>query len=136
MDNKAVAFALTRLTLGVNFFMHGFVRMPKLGKFANGIVEQFQNTMIGFEPLLRGYAYGLSFAELLLGLALLLGFKTQYALVGCSLVMTSLIFGSCVLENWSNVGTQMVYVIVVYLLLVGYRPNKYSVDGLLRKAQA
>jgi thiosulfate dehydrogenase [quinone] large subunit len=133
MDNKTAAFALTRLTVGVNFFMHGFIRMPKLGKFADGVVEQFQDTMIGFEPLLRGYAYGLSFAELLLGLALIVGFKTKYALAGCSLVMTSLIFGSCVLENWSNVGTQMIYVAVVYLLLANYVPNTYSVDGWLRK---
>ena len=133
MDHKQTAFALTRFTLGINFFMHGFVRLPKLGAFADGLVADFQDTMIGFDPLIRAYAYTLSIAELLLGLALLLGFKTKYALAGCSLVLTSLIFGSCALETWSNVASQMVYVILVYLLLWNWMPTKYSIDHYLDK---
>lgn len=97
------------------------------------MAEMYQDTIIGFAPLIKAYTYTLTFAEALIGLAILVGFKTKYALAACSLTLTTLIFGSCIKENWSGVGTQMVYVVVVYLLLWGYTATKYSVDAALKK---
>lgn len=133
MEHKELAFLVTRISLGVNFLMHGLVRLPKLQQAAQGMAENYQDTVIGFAPLIQGYTYALTFAEILIGLAILIGFKTKYALAACSLTLTTLIFGSCLKENWGAVGTQMVYVIVVYLLLWGYTSTKYSVDAALQK---
>lgn len=133
MDHKELAFLVTRISLGVNFLMHGLVRLPKLQEAAAGMTKMYQDTIIGFEPLITGYVYALTIAEALLGLAILIGFKTKYALAACSLTLTTLIFGSCIKENWSAVGTQMVYVVLVYLLLWGYTKTRYSVDYYLNK---
>ena len=42
-----------------------------------------------------------------------------------------LVFGSALREQWDTVGTQMIYAIVYYLLLVHRRFDRISVDAFL-----
>jgi len=37
MSNQQLAFLLARITLGINLFIHGLVRIPKLNAFAEGV---------------------------------------------------------------------------------------------------
>jgi thiosulfate dehydrogenase [quinone] large subunit len=41
LNNFELAFVLGRLLLGLNFLMHGLVRIPKLAVFSAGIEKEF-----------------------------------------------------------------------------------------------
>ena len=41
LHNFELAFVLGRLLLGLNFLLHGLVRLPKLEVFRAGIVKEF-----------------------------------------------------------------------------------------------
>ena len=132
MSDKELAFLLGRLSLGVNFAAHGIVRLPNLHSFCEGMVTQFQNTLIGFDPLIYAYSYLLVWLELFVGIALIIGFKTRASLVVVSMIMMSLIFGASMQEEWPRVGFQMIYVVFTFLLLQGYMNTKYSLDARWR----
>ena len=44
LDRK-LAYLMLRFTLGLNILMHGFVRMPHLSAFADGMVKLFAETL-------------------------------------------------------------------------------------------
>ena len=133
MPNRELAFLIGRITLGVNFAAHGIVRLPKLNAFCEGMVKQFQDTLIGFDPLIYSYSYALVFVELLVGITLIIGFKTKASLVLVSMIMMSLIFGASMQEEWPRVGFQMIYVVFGYLMMLGFEETRYSLDSKLKK---
>lgn len=133
--DQELALALFRLTLGVNFFMHGATRVfGDLSKFVGGTVKGFEKTILP-APLVELYATGLAFVELGLGVLLILGLFTRASLVIGALVMSSLVFGMGLRQQWDTVGSQMVYAICFFLLLFFHVPNRFSLDGLRDKAR-
>ena len=117
-----------RLTLGVNIFIHGINKVfdgPE--HFYDSIRPSFETTML---PLWSVHivAWGLPFFEAALGLLITVGLFTRWALTVGGLVMTLLVFGTAVRNESLLLGTQMVYVVVYYLLLRDLRPNPYSLD--------
>lgn len=133
MDSQALAFTLGRITLGLNFFAHGLVRLPKLHQFSTWMVGELQNTLIGNEHLVYGFAFGLVIVELIVGITLLIGWKTKASLILTSFIMMSLIFGACMQEAWPRVGVQMIYVIFIFLLTYFYQIVPYSLDHHFKK---
>jgi thiosulfate dehydrogenase [quinone] large subunit len=127
LNNFELAFVLGRLLLGVNFLMHGLVRIPKLPVFRAGIVKEFAATPLP-EPLVSLFATVLPFAEASIGLLLLLGLFTRPALLAAMLVITSLVFGSSLLEKWSIVGDQMVYGLYIITLILHLQRNRLCLD--------
>jgi thiosulfate dehydrogenase (quinone) large subunit len=128
--DQELALALFRFTLGVNFFMHGGVRLfGNLNKFIAGTTAQFQNSVLP-APFVQVFATTLPLIELALGILLVLGLFTRLALVVGALLMTSLIFGMGLLQKWDVVGLQMTYAIAFFLLLFFHIPNRFSLDGL------
>ena len=117
--NSQLAFFFGRLLYGVNFFAHGLVRIPKLNKFMEWILNEFKDTMIP-KVLLEPYAFLLVFLELVVGVSLVFGFKTRFFLIISNLILISLSFGACIQEAWPRVGVQMVYAIFNYQLLRDY----------------
>ena len=116
LTNHQLAFFLARLTLGVNFFLHGFVRLPKLSKFVAGMEKQFAESMLpGF--LVTPTAWAIPIVEAILGALLILGIKTRATLTASALLMLVLISGCCLIENWSAVGTQMLYTLYIVILI-------------------
>jgi thiosulfate dehydrogenase (quinone) large subunit len=130
--HKALAYGTFRLALGMVELMHGLARLPILAGFAGGMVKQFQGTIL---PGWFVYGFGsvLPFLEGLIGLALLLGVFTRWALVAASLLMSILIFGTSLRSDWSIVGIQMIYVIAFFVALFFLEHNEYSVDRVLRR---
>jgi len=116
MSNQQLAFLLARITLGINLFIHGLVRIPKLNAFAEGVTQGFQETML---PLLlvKPLAYAIPVIELLLGLAILLGIWTRKSLVASAIFIIILISGSAFQENWDGVSTQMLYALFIFFLI-------------------
>ncbi|NVO84907.1 DoxX family protein [Hymenobacter terrestris] len=129
LTNPELAFVLGRLLLGVNFLMHCLVRLPKLAGFRAGLVKQFAATPLP-TALVDVFAAALPFVEGGIGL-LLLGLRTRPALVAAMLVMMSLVMGSSLLEEWATVGSQMLYGLFIFALLLHAQHNRLCLDRRL-----
>ncbi|WP_179343536.1 DoxX family protein [Winogradskyella ursingii] len=126
--NYETAYLLLRLTMGVNFLTHGLVRFPKLEGFRNGVSKSFNNTFLP-DILVSSWATVLPFIEFIIGLFLILGIYTYRISIAGSIIIIALIFGSCLIEEWSNVGLQMVYAIFFSILISQIQFNKLKLIG-------
>ncbi|WP_223648411.1 DoxX family membrane protein [Hymenobacter psoromatis] len=127
LNNFELAFVLGRLLLGLNFLLHGLVRLPKLAAFSAGIEKEFATAPLP-PALVSAYAHALPFAEGSIGLLLLLGLWTRPALVAAMLVLMSLVFGSSLLEKWSLVGDQLLYGLYIITLVLHLQRNRLCLD--------
>ncbi|MAQ18917.1 MAG: hypothetical protein CMN30_29485 [Sandaracinus sp.] len=130
--DHALAHGLLRFCLGLNIFLHGLVRLPKLGAFADAIAGGFEGTWLPM-GVARASAFLIAPAEAVIGLLVLLGLFTRQALVAGTLLMAALIFGTALKEDWSNLGLQMLYVALYAFLLWNLDADRHSVDGWRRR---
>jgi thiosulfate dehydrogenase [quinone] large subunit len=128
--DESLAYASLRAILGLNIFLHGVVRLPTLSGFAEGLVSAFADTILP-DVLVRLFAYGLVPAEAIIGLLLLIGWRTRGALVAGQAVMAALVFGTALRQEWGTLGTQMIYVSIYAALLFLRRYDGYGVDAWL-----
>lgn len=124
----AVAHALLRLGLGVNLFTHGLVRLPQLGVFVGHLQQTMAKTWLPF-GLVTATGYVIPFVELTTGALLILGLFLRFGLVLGSLLMSVLMFGVCLAQNWTVAAEQLIYMLVFALLLATVRYDRYSIDG-------
>ena len=127
-----LAYLILRLSIGINMFLHGAMRIPKIDGFSAGIVERFSGTLLS-ESMVSTFAYVLPYAELIIGLLLILGLFTSQVLLFGALLIVVLIFGSALQENWSLISSQMLYSILFFILSYLINYNKYSIDYLRKK---
>lgn len=132
MNNNELAFLAARIAYGVNFFAHGLVRLPKIDAFSTWMQGEFAQTMIP-NALIYPFAFCLTIVEFMVGVTLILGLKTKASLVLTMGILTMLMFGSSMQENWKTVGVQMVYVLLNYLLLLHFTETRLSLDAQLKK---
>ncbi|MBC6111716.1 DoxX family membrane protein [Pedobacter fastidiosus] len=131
MDTKW-AYLLSRLAIGLSFFGHGLVRLPKLAGFSTWMLGQFSKSFLP-EALVLPFSYILPFAELLAGLLILIGLFTRQGLILAGLICLALIFGSTMIENWEALPSQLFHVAFVSVLLVFLPHNSYAVDKLIKR---
>jgi thiosulfate dehydrogenase [quinone] large subunit len=76
-------------------------------------------------------AFGLvlPWIEAALGLLILFGAATRYALIAASLTILVLTFGSCLRQDWESAGLQLIYAAIYSALLAFRRENAYSIDA-------
>ncbi len=129
LSNFELAFVLGRLLLGLNFLLHGLVRIPKLTAFSAGIGKEFAAAPLP-PALVSAYAHALPFAEGGIGLLLLLGLWTRPALVAAMLLIMSLVVGSSLLEKWSLVGDQLLYGLYIITLVLHLQRNRWCLDAV------
>lgn len=67
----------------------------------------------------------------LLGLLLLLGFRTRIGLVGSSSLIFALTFGKSIRQDWNAAGLQLVYAAIFACQLAYREGDVYSLDVLL-----
>ncbi|MCK7557018.1 DoxX family membrane protein [Chitinophaga sedimenti] len=127
MNHRYLAFALARITLGINFLVHGLVRLPKLEAFRTGMVKGFEGTMMP-GALVAPFATVLPFIEFAIGLFLIIGLFTKQSLTACALLMMALLLGTGLKEDWGAAGSQMVYALYIALLLFNLDYNAIAVD--------
>src|ERR1700689_4176660 len=129
--DRRLAYAVFRLTLGINILVHGAGRIfgPGAEAFASTTAAEFTKTAL---PAGMVYAFliVLPFAELALGVLTTLGLFTRWALALGALMIAVLVFGTAMRSDWNTVGVQMIYAITYYLLLVNLSENRFSLDGL------
>jgi thiosulfate dehydrogenase (quinone) large subunit len=130
--DRQLAYAVFRLTLGINILVHGAGRIfgPGAQAFASTTAAEFTKTAL---PAGMVYAFliVLPFAELVLGVATTLGLFTRWALALGGLMIAVLVFGTAMRSDWTTVGVQMIYAITYYMLLVNRVYNRFSLDAAL-----
>jgi len=131
MDTKW-AYLLSRLAIGLSFFGHGLVRLPKLEGFSNWMLGQFSKSILP-EVLVLPFSYLLPIAESISGLLILLGLFTRQGLLLGGLISLALIFGTTLIENWEALPSQLIHIAFVSVLLAYLPHNNYAVDKLIKK---
>lgn len=129
MSNQVLAYTLFRLFMGLNMFMHGAVRLganyPKFIAWAQGVFADswLPQWLVTLEArLIPG-------VEIIIGVMLLLGFKTRVTLIAAFALMATLVFGMNVVQDWELVSRHLVYVIAFYVLMHNLEYNEFSMDG-------
>ncbi|WP_084399571.1 MauE/DoxX family redox-associated membrane protein [Pseudotamlana agarivorans] len=116
LNNKVLAVHLFRISFGINFFFHGLVRMPNLEKFVTGMQSTFQDTLLP-EFLVTPLAYMIPFAEIIIGIFLLINKFTRETIIGTFMLLNILVIGSSFAQKWDLVGLQATYIGFLFLLL-------------------
>jgi thiosulfate dehydrogenase [quinone] large subunit len=133
MIRNTTTFLLARLAVAVSLFGHGLVRLPKLNGFSGWMVKQFQASMLP-KILVVPFSYVLPVAEFTIGLLLIAGLFTRQALVAGSIVMILLIFGSCMIEEWDAIPSQLIHVLFFSVLLSYVNEfNSFAIDKRIKK---
>jgi uncharacterized membrane protein YphA (DoxX/SURF4 family) len=128
--DRRLAYAMLRFTMGLSIFMHGLVRLPHLSAFADNTAKLFINTPLPAFTL-RLFAFGLAFVETAVGLLVLLGLWTRWALFLGALTMAALVFGTALRSDWNTLAIQMLYVLIYAALIAAREYNQYSLDARL-----
>lgn len=131
VSNETLAVLGLRLCVGMNFFWHGAIRfLTGYQDFAQGVAGGFEETFLPAAIVLP-MAYAIPAAEVLLGAAILLGAFSRWAVLATFVLMSCLIFGKTIQQDWSTVGTQMIYVACLFLLLFYHQHNRFTLGQAL-----
>lgn len=130
--DRELAYAVFRLTLGINILVHGAGRIfgPGADAFAATTAVEFAKTPLP-AGMVHAFLFVVPFAELVFGVLTTLGLLTRWALTLGGLLITALVFGTAMRSDWNTVGVQMIYAITYYFLLVHRSSNRFSLDALL-----
>lgn len=128
-----ITYLLVRLALAISLFGHGLVRLPKLTIFSNWMIKSFESSMLP-KLLVIPFSYTLPIAEFIIGTLLILGLFTKTALVMGGIVMLMLVLGTCLIENWEALPSQMIHVAFIAILLQFVKDcNVFSLDSIIFK---
>ena len=129
MNNQVLAYTMFRLFMGLNMMLHGAVRLgenyPIFVAWAQGVFAEswLPEWLVTLEArLIPG-------VEIIIGVMLLLGFRTRIALIAAFALMATLVFGMNVVQDWELVSRHLVYVIAFYLLMYNLEHNEFSMDA-------
>jgi thiosulfate dehydrogenase [quinone] large subunit len=128
------AYTILRLSFGANIMLHGVSRLiagrPAFLAYLN---HYFEKTPAVPASILPAFAATLPIIETAIGLLLVLGLWTRFALIAGALVMTGLVIGTNLAQDWTVAGLQLIYAFVYYYLLVHRDRNSFSLDGVLSR---
>ena len=133
--DAVIAYAILRLSFGVNIMLHGISRLlVGPSGFLAYLNHYFEHAPLIPKSFLPLFGAVLPPVETTLGLLLLLGLFTRFALIAGGLVMTALVFGTNLAQDWNVAGLQLIYCFLYYYLLAHRRErNLWSLDRWLRR---
>jgi thiosulfate dehydrogenase [quinone] large subunit len=132
-SNTVVAYTILRVSFGANIMLHGISRLlAGHAAFLAYLTHYFEKTPIMPASTLPAFASVLPWVETTLGLLLLLGIATRFSLIIGALVITALVIGTNLAQDWLVSGLQLIYAFLYYYLLVHLNENLLSVDGFLK----
>jgi thiosulfate dehydrogenase (quinone) large subunit len=129
LDGKKAGYVLLRLALGAVFVLYGVNKFQAgVGATIDQMARQFDRT---FLPSLavKAFAGALPSVEVVVGLLVLTGLFTRVALVLAGLELIALCAGLAVLGNAATVATNLLFLLVVYVLLSHEEDNAFSLDA-------
>jgi thiosulfate dehydrogenase [quinone] large subunit len=128
------AYTILRLSFGANIMLHGVSRLlAGHAAFLAYLTHYFEKTPAVPASLLPAFATVLPFAETGLGVLLIVGLWTRFALIAGGLVMTGLVIGTNLAQDWNVAGLQLIYAFLYYYLLVHRDQNAVSIDAILSR---
>lgn len=135
--DQRLAYVLLRVIAGMDFFGHGFARIftgTHLSGFAHWMVGDMAKAPLPPQVVLAT-GYVVPCVELLIGVLLLTGLATRFALVTAMLLLLVLMFGITLKQDWNVAGQQLLYGLVLAVLLAGCERMDLSWTALLRGRQ-
>ncbi len=127
--DASIAYAALRIAFGINMAMHGVNRfLMGVGQFAEKIAQDFSATVLP-KPVLLAFGCALPFVEFAIGILLVLGLWIRWTLLVGMAVMAALMFGTALKGDWNVLGTQLLYVLVYYLLLARRADDIFGIDA-------
>lgn len=126
-----LAYTLLRLVFGINFMVHGLVRIGNIPGFVASQVALYEGLPVP-EFMISIPAAFIPIVELIAGVLMIVGFQTRNAIIASFVLMLPLMFGVCLLQKWDTAASQLIYCIVLFILLAGYAFNQVSIDSWLR----
>jgi thiosulfate dehydrogenase [quinone] large subunit len=131
--DKSLAYALLRISLGINFAGHGLIRIHNgVAAFAQTTAEHLAKSPLP-STLTYAFSYAIPFLEAILGLTLILGVFTRISLVCGAVFMMLLTVGVTANQQWDLASQQLLYSVVFFLLLFFLDENNLSLDNALRR---
>lgn len=127
-----IAYLMLRLVAGISFFGHGLVRLPKITAFSQWMTETFSKSMLP-QSLVSPFSYILPVAEFTIGIMLILGIFSPKVIIAGFFVMIILMFGTCLIENWEALPSQMMHAIILVVLYQFISANSMSLDQFFKK---
>lgn len=133
--DTVIAYTILRLSFGVNILLHGTSRLlAGPSAFNTYLTHYFERAPLMPKGFLPVFGAALPPVEATVGALLLLGLFTRFALIAGALVMTILVFGTNLAQDWNVAGLQLIYCFIYYYLLVHRsESNLFSVDAWLRR---
>ena len=125
----ALGYGLLRLTLGLNFSLHSYGRWLDMEKFVGTVQREFTHLPLpGWS--VRAFAFAIPWWETAVGLLLVLGLRTRWALAAGALLIALLTLGTALRGEYPVLSEQLVYALVFFTLLVcRARGDRFGVDG-------
>ncbi len=134
LDGKKAGYLLLRLALGVVFLLYGVNKLQTgVGATIDQMGRQFERTFLP-SIAVKAFAGVLPFLEVLIGLLAVSGLFTRAALVLAGLELIALSIGLALLGNTATVATNLLFLLVVYVLLSHEEDNALSLDAARKSA--
>lgn len=127
--NAAIAYGILRLSLGANIMLHGVSRLiAGHAAFLAYLNHYFAHTSLMPPVFLSVFGAVEPWLETIFGLMIFLGIGTRVALIGGGLLMTALVIGTNLAQDWVVAGLQLIYCFIYYYLLLHIDQNRFSID--------
>jgi thiosulfate dehydrogenase (quinone) large subunit len=132
--DERIAYGFLRFVLGVNICFHGVSRLfGDHAAFLAYLTHSMTHAALVPKASLPVLAAVLPWVEAIVGLLLLLGLFTRFALIAGSAVMVLLMAGVTLAQDWETAGLQLIYCLTYFALLTLRERNFFSLDTLLRR---
>jgi thiosulfate dehydrogenase (quinone) large subunit len=133
-NDTVMAYTILRVSFGANIMLHGVSRFYMgHAAFLAYLTHYFEKTTVIPASSLPVFATVLPYLETGFGLLLLLGLATRFALIGGALVLTGLVIGTNLAQDWLVSGLQLIYAFLYYYLLAHRGENRISIDAMMGK---
>lgn len=130
---RALGYFILRLSLGVDMIMHYVVRTWGISQDFVPVTEKmFVGNLLPMSWVHYFLTY-LPYLEGVLGVLLVLGCLSRWAITTEGLLVTVLMFGTALRSDWTVVSHQMIYILFVFLLLATEQYDYFSIDSLLAR---
>ena len=129
--DATLGYAILRLTLGLDCIFHSATRWAHVGQFAQKLEGQFSATPLPSWSV-RWFAMAITVWEPIVGILLLIGFRTRDALVAGGLLIAALVFGTALRGDFTVLSEQLIYAVIFFILLL-FRSkfDRWSVDHFI-----
>jgi thiosulfate dehydrogenase [quinone] large subunit len=130
---RALGYVILRLSLGVDMLMHYVVRTWGVSKDFVPVTEKmFEGNLLPMSWV-HTFLTILPYFEGLLGVLLILGVLSRWAITAEGLLVTVLMFGTALRSDWTVVSHQMIYILFVFILLALEQYDYFSLDAFFAR---